>query len=244
MSGPKQGLDEGRSSTPRHGRRGRAPEHIRFRLRRRRSSSALLRILLDMRCAGHHRGARVVLMLAASRSATPFGHASLGLLLVIIFVSEWFYYVLCETIWSGRTPGKMALQLRVVSEQGHPLRFWQSVLRNLLRAADYLPLIPVYGNFTLPTYAIGILVMGGNSRFLRIGDLLASTMVVVEKPTSSTVRAHRAAASSRSSPRCRIACPSKATIKRSSSCCAAASPRAGPRSSRLDCRAHLRRASA
>ncbi len=103
-------------------------------------------------------------------SATPVAHASIGLVLLVVFVVEWAYYVLFETVWSGRTPGKRVLSLRVVTEGGHPLRFGDSLLRNLLRAADFLP----------GAYAIGLVVMGRDPRFRRLGDLAAGTIVVTE----------------------------------------------------------------
>ena len=59
----------------------------------------------------------------------------------------------------------------MVTEGGHPLRFVDSLLRNLLRAADFLP----FG------YALGVVVMGRDSRFRRLGDLVAGTMVIVEE---------------------------------------------------------------
>lgn len=98
-------------------------------------------------------------------------HASVGLLLVVYFALDWGYYVFCETVWSGRSPGKRALRLRVVTDTGQPLHFVDSVLRNLLRAADILP----------SAYALGAVVMARDARFRRLGDLVAGTMVVVEE---------------------------------------------------------------
>jgi hypothetical protein len=90
--------------------------------------------------------------------------------LVVVFLVEWVYYVLFEALWSGRTPGKRVLSLRVVTEGGHPLRFGDSLLRNLVRAADILPF----------AYAIGLVVMGRDARFRRLGDLVAGTLVIHE----------------------------------------------------------------
>jgi hypothetical protein len=46
-----------------------------------------------------------------------------------------------------------------------------SLLRNLLRAADFLPM----------GYAVGLLSMAGDRCFRRLGDRVAGTMVVVEE---------------------------------------------------------------
>jgi hypothetical protein len=97
--------------------------------------------------------------------------ASMGVMLVIAFVLEWGYYVVWETVWSGASPGKRALGLRVVKEEGYPIGFIDSLLRNLLRAADFLP----------AGYVLGGLIMAGDGRFRRLGDRVAGTMVVVEE---------------------------------------------------------------
>jgi hypothetical protein len=102
--------------------------------------------------------------------------ASMGIVLVVYFVVDWAYYVFFETLWSGRTPGKRAFSLRVITEGGHPLRFGDSLLRNLIRAADFLPF----------AYAIGLVVMGRDPRFRRLGDMAAGTIVVVEERASVT----------------------------------------------------------
>ena len=49
--------------------------------------------------------------------------AALGPILLVLFIVEWFYGVLFETLWRGRTPGKAAMQLRVVRVDGSPARF-------------------------------------------------------------------------------------------------------------------------
>ena len=148
------------------------PEHIRFRYDVAGPARRFFAYFLDLLLRGAIIAVLgVVLMLAGFAAGDTLGNASIGVLLVIVFLAEWLYYVICEMIWSGRTPGKMALQLRVVSERGHPLSFWQSFLRNLARGADALPNL----------YAVGVLVMGQDPRFRRLGDMLAGTMVVVEK---------------------------------------------------------------
>ncbi|MCX4243949.1 RDD family protein [Paraliomyxa miuraensis] len=96
---------------------------------------------------------------------------SMGVYAVVAFAMEWGYNVLFESLTSGRTPGKRVLRLRVVKEGGHPIGFIDALLRNLLRAADFLP----------SGYALGVVVMGLDPRFRRLGDLMAGTMVVVEE---------------------------------------------------------------
>ena len=93
-----------------------------------------------------------------------------GATLVLFFAMEWGYFVVSEMLTGGRSLGKKAARLRVVKTAGHPIGFGDSVLRNLLRAADILP----------AGYALGLVSMTADARFRRLGDLVAGTMVVVE----------------------------------------------------------------
>jgi uncharacterized RDD family membrane protein YckC len=94
-----------------------------------------------------------------------------GVLAIIGFILEWGYYVFFETTGGGRSLGKRALSLRVVKEGGYPIGVIDSLLRNLLRGADILPFF----------YVVGLFAMAGDSRFRRIGDRVAGTLVVVEE---------------------------------------------------------------
>jgi uncharacterized RDD family membrane protein YckC len=105
------------------------------------------------------------------------GNAGGGLMLIVLFLGEWFYPVLFEVHRGGATPGKRVLGLRVLHDDGTPVGWTASLLRNLLRAADFLPL----------AYGAGIASMMLNEDFKRLGDLAAGTVVVhqgeVEEPT-------------------------------------------------------------
>ena len=86
------------------------------------------------------------------------------------FFLLWGYYVVFEIVWNGQTPGKRALGLRVIRENGYPLRPGDAVVRNLIRIVDGPPLGAV----------VGSLVMLCNDRAKRIGDFAAGTIVVRE----------------------------------------------------------------
>jgi uncharacterized RDD family membrane protein YckC len=104
--------------------------------------------------------------------AIGLGSAAMGLGLAGCFVVEWFYGGLFETFWNGQTPGKRLMGIRVVSIDGQPINGWQAVLRNFLRMADAQPFY---------FFQVGLLAAMLNDRFQRLGDLAASTMVVVEQ---------------------------------------------------------------
>lgn len=97
--------------------------------------------------------------------------AILGMGLVLAFLVEWAYGVGFEAFMNGQTPGKCCLSLRVVTADGAPITIGQAFLRNVLRFVD---LQPVY------TGVLGLLSAAASSRFQRLGDLAAGTMVVSE----------------------------------------------------------------
>lgn len=150
------------------------PEHIVFRYRvagpARRGLAYLLDLLL---CYSTLLALAAVAVLAAGAGGVleaereSLGHAGAGLLLVALFFVQWVYFVIAESRW-GRSPGKAALALRVVTTEGRPIGLAHAALRNLLRAADSLPV----------GYALGIACMAGTRRFQRLGDLVAGTMVI------------------------------------------------------------------
>jgi uncharacterized RDD family membrane protein YckC len=144
------------------------PEHVRFRYRVAGPVRRILAYLIDLLIRvlvllvlG------VILLIALGGAPEP----ALGLWLFCWFVLEWGYYVFFETTGDGRSLGKRALSLRVVKEGGFPIGFIDSVLRNLLRGADFLPV----------GYIVGLFVMAGDARFRRLGDRVAGTIVVVEE---------------------------------------------------------------
>jgi len=113
----------------------------------------------------------VLLGLSIGAIATSRLHGfETGLLLVLFFALEWGYFVFFELVLSGSSPGKRVFGLRVMHESGRPLTAAESVLRNLLRAADLLPSL----------YALGLGTMCFDRKFRRLGDLVAGTVVVRE----------------------------------------------------------------
>ena len=99
------------------------------------------------------------------------GRAGEGVLLVSLFLLEWFYPVIFEVCYGGQTPGKKMLQLCVVNDDLAPVRWGTSMIRNLLRVADILP------NF----YLLGVVTMVCNRKFQRLGDIAAGTLVIYKK---------------------------------------------------------------
>lgn len=112
--------------------------------------------------------ARIAVVGALWLGTLPFGHAGMGVWLLLSFGLEWFYPVLFEVYRSGQTPGKKALGLAVVHDDLTPVQWGPSLVRNLLRVVDFLPF----------SYFGGLVCMSSNRRFQRFGDLAAGTIVV------------------------------------------------------------------
>jgi uncharacterized RDD family membrane protein YckC len=100
----------------------------------------------------------------------PGSTAVLGVAIgiLILFVINFIYDVLFETLGSGRTPGKRVAGTRVVLAGGAPVRFLPSAIRNMVRLVDYLPFF----------YGVGIVSILATSKNQRLGDLAAGTLVV------------------------------------------------------------------
>jgi uncharacterized RDD family membrane protein YckC len=99
--------------------------------------------------------------------------ATVGLVLtVIVFV---VYPVTLETLTRGRSLGKMALGLRVVRDDGGPIRFRHALSRGL---AGFVVDFGVFSGFT---GAVGLIASLVSERGQRVGDRLAGTVVVRER---------------------------------------------------------------
>ena len=125
----------------------------------------------------------IVLMLVSSfaigfgltQAGLPITDAGAGALVVGLYVLATFlvtagYFMLFEILWSGQTPGKRLVGVRVIRENGYPIRPIDAVIRNLVRIVDWLPF----------TYGVGVLTMLLNKRSKRLGDFASGTIVVRE----------------------------------------------------------------
>ena len=127
---------------------------------------------------------RAFLYIALSIVLAMAGRMGKGIFLIAFFLLEWFYPVLFEVYWQGETPGKRMLGLRTLNDNGTPIGWSASLVRNLLRAVDFLPSF----------YAFGFVTMLLTRDFKRLGDLAAGTVVVYHERSARGATIAEAAA--------------------------------------------------
>lgn len=113
-------------------------------------------------------GIRLCLLFACSILLGMLGRAGMGLYLLALFLVFWAYPIVCEGLFDGQTPGKRALELRVIAVDGAPVGWLAACVRNLMRTVDMLP----FG------YACGLVSGFIDPWGRRLGDLVAGTMVI------------------------------------------------------------------
>jgi len=96
------------------------------------------------------------------------GKLGAGLGSILLFGVSWWYMVLFEVLNQGRSPGKLWMGLQVVHDDGTPVGWSASLLRNLLRVVDLLP----FG------YCLGAISCLQHPQFKRLGDIAAGTLVI------------------------------------------------------------------
>jgi uncharacterized RDD family membrane protein YckC len=108
------------------------------------------------------------LVLLARRLSGLAANIALAALPLLVYIG---YDILFETLGAGRTPGKRATGLRVLRADGGAEDAVASLIRNVLRLIDGLPL----------SYVPGIVSILVTKRNQRLGDLAAGTIVVRER---------------------------------------------------------------
>lgn len=95
------------------------------------------------------------------------GSLQIALAFFLFFAVYWGYFLFQEIFLGGRTLGKMAVRLRVVSRHGGSASWTQLVLRNLLRPVDMI---------------VGLPLMAIDPLSRRLGDRVGGTVVLHDRP--------------------------------------------------------------
>jgi uncharacterized RDD family membrane protein YckC len=144
--------------------------------------SRFLALTLDMAL---QLAAVIVVFVAAAILARPLGQAvawlqldktvyvvAISLLSLAAFVLFFGYFIIFELLWNGQTPGKRALGIRVVRDEGFPVDVGAAVIRNVVRVVE----------LALGFYVISALVALLSAANKRPGDFAAGTIVVRDRP--------------------------------------------------------------
>lgn len=121
---------------------------------------------------------RFSLLFVVGIVAAMLNRVGMGVYLIAYFVIFWGYPILFEVLWDGQTLGKRAMSLRVISDDGAPVGWLASIVRNLLRTVDFLP----FG------YATGLVAGFFDPWGRRLGDMVARTMVIHAPATAHAPR--------------------------------------------------------
>ena len=149
-------------------------EAVPLELRLAKLPSRALAIIIDLTLVF----AAAFLMGIAISAVVSAVDAALGAALTLVGFVALFVGVptLVETLTRGRSLGKLALGLRVVRDDGGPVRFRHALTRALAG---------VFVDFLL-TFGVGAVICSLlNERGKRVGDILAGTVVVRERVPST-----------------------------------------------------------
>jgi uncharacterized RDD family membrane protein YckC len=95
-----------------------------------------------------------------------------AIVVICLFLLNSGYFALFEIFWNGQTPGKRYAQVRVIKDDGRPIGAYEAIVRNALRLVDALP----------GMYGVGLISIFLSRQSKRLGDYVAGTVVVHEKP--------------------------------------------------------------
>ncbi|WZL74356.1 RDD family protein [Clostridiaceae bacterium 35-E11] len=116
----------------------------------------------------------VMILLAVAGIDNPIQYleskSSYVIAMVILMMAciNYGYFILSEMTMNGKTLGKKVLRLKTIRKNGQPMDIKHSLIRNLFRVF-------------VDNYMIGILMIFFKKNYSRLGDVVASTMVIEEE---------------------------------------------------------------
>ena len=126
----------------------------------------------------------LLIFLAAAGLALWHGlsHWLFAIQIAVVYAIIWGYSTGFEAFRGGQTPGKRWMGIRVIHETGGGVTFSEAAARNLLLPVDFIGMI-------------GLILIAVHPRARRLGDMVAGTVVVRDRPVEAPIpsRATRAA---------------------------------------------------
>lgn len=111
----------------------------------------------------------IAMLFIISRTGYSFSGYPIGFAFILLFILYWWYFVLLEVLNKGQSLGKYFCHIKVIHDDGTPVGWSSSLLRNLLRVVDMLPSF---------SYGLGLITGLTSKEFKRLGDIAAGTLVV------------------------------------------------------------------
>jgi uncharacterized RDD family membrane protein YckC len=146
-------------------------EAVALELRLAKVPSRALALLLDLALLSIPLIGVAILTAVVGSNTDDAAAAAIGLASGVLVVLG--YPIAFETLNGGRSPGKMALGLRVVRDDGGPIRF---------RHAMWRAVVGVFVDFDpIALGAVGLITSLCSSRGKRVGDYLAGTVVIRDR---------------------------------------------------------------
>ena len=142
------------------------PEAVRLDLETGSIGSRFLGLLIDWSIQG-----LLLVVLVTVASQASLGWVGTTLVFLLIFLIIWGYPIALETLWRGKTVGKLALGLRVVTKEGGQIGFRHAALRTVLGVVDFI----------LTSGACAVICVLSTADNQRLGDIVAGTVVLRER---------------------------------------------------------------
>lgn len=149
------------------------PEAVALEFQTANVGSRILAFLIDLLVLGVGLLAGVTaVVLAVNASGAVLPDWLVIAMFVVLVPGWWFgYFTGFETLWRGRTLGKAALGLRVVTREGAPVRFRHAAIRTLLGLVDF--------GMGSGFFAVVFILFSRDNQ--RLGDMVAGTLVLRER---------------------------------------------------------------
>jgi len=115
----------------------------------------------------------VIALVIIAKAAPGLNGAAIGAILTVTLALVIVGYpTIFETLSRGKTLGKLALGLRVVTDDGGPVRFRQALIRALAG---------IFEIWTVVLAPVALLTSMASARGKRLGDMFAGTYVIHER---------------------------------------------------------------
>jgi uncharacterized RDD family membrane protein YckC len=95
-------------------------------------------------------------------------YTAIAIILIIYGLLNYAYFVICDMFMKGQTFGKKVYHIRIIRDNGEGIAFSHAMIREFFRAA-------------IDPLGVGFITMFFSKRNKRLGDMLASTIVVEEE---------------------------------------------------------------